>query len=60
MAVARTKEQERLHKRRQRERRKEGEWLASVKVYRRGLIKCLVLHGLLDADTRHDVSNRTR
>ena len=49
----RTREQERLKKQRQRERRKEGEWFATLYVDRRGFIDCLALYGLLDADTRH-------
>ena len=57
----RTREQEREKKRRQRERRKSGEWFAGLRVVRRGFIECPILHGLLDADTRHAaVANRTR
>ena len=55
----RTKEQERLRQARRRERWKAGEWFASIHVDRRGFIECLILHGLLDADTRHAAVART-
>jgi len=44
--MSRTVEQERLRKRRQRERRKAGEWYALVDI-ESAIIRVLVLHGLL-------------